>query len=53
MGDWAFEWGYLDGTFQASGYAKPQVIRAKLLRVLKRQSNGSWKFARVMWNTRK
>jgi len=43
-GDWAFEWGYF--SYKESSDAKPG--RGKVLRVIKRQSDGSWKFARVI-----
>ena len=43
-GDWAFEWGYF--SYNEAGMPKP--IRGKVLRVIKRQPDGSWKFARVM-----
>lgn len=43
-GDWAFEWGYF--SFKGSPKAKP--IHGKVLRVMKRQPDGSWKFSRVM-----
>ena len=48
---WAFEWGYFTGSYieKTGGEAKP--FRAKLLRVVKKQPDGSWRFARVMWNT--
>jgi uncharacterized protein (TIGR02246 family) len=48
---WAFEWGYFTGTYADAASANPIPFRAKLLRVLKKQSDGSWRFARVMWNT--
>jgi ketosteroid isomerase-like protein len=46
--DWAYEWGYFDaGVREATG--KPvTLVQGKLLRVLHRESNGDWKFARVM-----
>lgn len=47
---WAFEWGYFAGSYREAGGAE-KPFRAKLLRVLKRQGDGSWRFARVMWNT--
>ncbi len=50
---WAFEWGYFETSFKESAEAKPVNLRGKLLRILKRQPDGSWKFARVMWNTAK
>jgi ketosteroid isomerase-like protein len=43
-GDWAFEWGYF--SYRDSSEAKPG--RGKVLRVMKRQADGSWKFARVI-----
>jgi ketosteroid isomerase-like protein len=43
-GDWAFEWGY----FSYKGSPKARVIHGKVLRVIKRQPDGSWKFSRVM-----
>jgi ketosteroid isomerase-like protein len=42
-GDWAFEWGYF--SYKAP---KEKAFRGKVLRVMKRQPDGSWKFARVM-----
>jgi ketosteroid isomerase-like protein len=42
--DWAFEWGCM--SFKDSSNAK--AIRGKMLRVMKRQPDGSWKFARVI-----
>jgi ketosteroid isomerase-like protein len=50
-GDWAFEWGYF--SYKASANAQPVTGRGKVLRVLKRQPDGSWKFARVMVLTEK
>lgn len=48
-GDVAYEWGYFDAAQKSSDQQAPQSLRAKLLRVVKRQADGSWKFARVMW----
>ena len=47
---WAFEWGYFDSTYRENPEAPIKSLRGKLLRVLERQKDGSWKFARVMWN---
>jgi ketosteroid isomerase-like protein len=44
VGDWAFEWGYF--SYKESANAKPG--RGKVLRILKRQPDGSWKFTHVM-----
>ena len=43
-GDWAFEWGY----FSYRDSRSPTPGRGKVLRVIKRQPDGSWKFARVI-----
>jgi len=45
-GDWAFEWGY--GSYKTSKAGKTSIGYAKMLRVMRRQSDGSWRFARVM-----
>jgi uncharacterized protein (TIGR02246 family) len=47
---WAFEWDLFEGSFKESEKAEVKTFRAKGLRVLKRQPDGEWKFARVMWN---
>jgi ketosteroid isomerase-like protein len=47
---WAFEWGYFSSTYRETRDAPVKSLRGKLLRVLERQHDGSWKFARVMWN---
>ena len=47
VGDWAFEWGYASGSYR-DGAGKIVDIRGKQLRVMKRQPDGEWKFARVM-----
>jgi uncharacterized protein (TIGR02246 family) len=47
---WAFEWSLFDGSFKESEKGEVKSFRGKALRVLKRQPDGSWKFARVMWN---
>src|SRR5713101_8438695 len=44
---WAIEWGYFEGTYKISSRNNPVSLQIKGLRVLKRQSDGSWKFARV------
>jgi hypothetical protein len=45
-GDWAFEWGYFSGKISQGG--KESIIYGKGMRVMKRQSDGSGRFARVM-----
>lgn len=43
---WAIEWVYYEATFTMSPKDHPVRLRRKGLRVLKRQSDGSWKFSR-------
>jgi len=50
-GTWAFEWGYFAGSYSDGTNKEATAFRAKLLRVLKKEKDGSWRFARVMWNT--
>src|SRR5215469_4106197 len=45
-GDWAFEWGYFSGK-SAKG-DKVSIFYGKGMRVMKRQPDGTWRFARVM-----
>lgn len=48
-GNVAYEWGYFDAAQKSSDQEAPHTVRAKLLRVMNRQADGSWKFTRVMW----
>ena len=46
-GDWAFEWGY--GSIKtAKAPNKVSIQYGKVMRIMKRQSDGTWRFARVM-----
>jgi ketosteroid isomerase-like protein len=46
-GDWAFEWAYF--SYKGSdAEGKVSTGQGKVLRVLHRQADGSWKFARIM-----
>jgi len=49
-GDVAYEWGYFNATQQGSPTSQPVTLRARFLRVLRRQPDASWKFSRVMWS---
>jgi ketosteroid isomerase-like protein len=49
QGDWAIEWGYFDSTFQESPDRPAKSFRGNILRVLRRQKDGSWKFSHVIW----
>lgn len=50
-GEWAFEWGYFTATYVETAGGEEKQLRARMLRVLKKQPDGSWKAARGMWNT--
>ena len=44
---WAIEVGYFEGTYKLSVKDNPVTTKGDGMRVLKRQSDGSWKFALV------
>ena len=48
VNDWAFEWDTFEYVYKESETAQPVTLHGKALRVLKRQPDRSWKFARVM-----
>jgi ketosteroid isomerase-like protein len=48
--DWAIEWGNFDGAYKRWPGDSLHILRGNLLRVLHRQPDGSWRFARVMWS---
>ena len=48
IGGWAFEWGYFDAEAEMIGSGKTIAQKGKLLRMLKKQKDGSWKVARVI-----
>ncbi|HET8967184.1 MAG TPA: nuclear transport factor 2 family protein [Candidatus Acidoferrum sp.] len=45
--EWAIEAGDFGGIFKMSAKDEPVTVRSKGMRVLKRQQDGSWKFAIV------
>lgn len=49
VGDTAYEWGFTRLSFVPKG-GSGQHLSSKLMRVLRRQPDGSWKVARSMWN---
>lgn len=51
-GDWAFEWAYFSYK-ENTAEGKVSTSQGKVFRVLHRQVDGSWKFARVMNFTEK
>jgi ketosteroid isomerase-like protein len=46
-GDWAFEWGYFS-YMTADPAGKMSIQYGKVLRVMKRQADDTWRFARVV-----
>lgn len=48
IGDWAFEWGYFDAVGEMKDSGRLIEQKGKLLRVLRRQKDDSWKVARVI-----
>jgi uncharacterized protein (TIGR02246 family) len=50
-GDWAFAWGAEILTLSPSGGGPPVRLRGKGLVILRRQHDGSWKFARGINNS--
>ena len=45
---WAFEWRYFTASYVESPGGEEKRVRGKLLAVLKKQPDGSWKAARAM-----
>ena len=50
IGDWAFEWATFHGIFRHKSGGADLHERSRLFRVLRRQSDGSWKVARAIWH---
>lgn len=50
VGDCAYEWDNFEASFKQASDGKVVTLHGKALRVLRKQPDGSWKFARVMWN---
>lgn len=46
----AYEWDTFEASYKESENTEVKSFKAKALRILERQKDGSWKFARVMWN---
>ena len=47
-GEWAFYWGYFSGSYVESAGAEEKRTRMKVLFVLKKQPDGTWKVFRGM-----
>lgn len=50
-GDWAFEWGTYSGTVKPVAGGDAIRTTGKVIRVLKKDSDGSWKIARAMYDS--
>jgi len=50
-GDWAFEWGTYSGSISPDGGGEPLRATGKVIRVLKKSADGSWRIARAMYNS--
>jgi uncharacterized protein (TIGR02246 family) len=48
-GDVAYEWGFFDSTVMSSDNEQPTNFRARFVRILRRQPDGSWRFSQVLW----
>ncbi len=46
----AYEWGEGEGKFKLSPEGPPVTLRLRGVRILRRQNDGSWKFALTIWN---
>jgi uncharacterized protein (TIGR02246 family) len=49
--EWAYEWGTLKETYTPRTSGEPFGLDGKFLRIFQKQSDGSWKIARAMWNS--
>ena len=47
-GEWAFYWGYFSARYVLSAGGEEKSMRSKVLSVLRKQPDGSWKCARGM-----
>lgn len=50
IGDWALEWGFFYGEAEISASREIIKQKGKLFRVLKKQKDGTWKAARVIFH---
>jgi uncharacterized protein (TIGR02246 family) len=51
VGDWAFEWGTYSGTVKPVAGGDAIRTTGKVIRVLKKDTDGSWKIARAMYDS--
>ena len=53
MGEYAYEWGLYSGAYKSKKNDKILTGSGKLMRILKRQKDGSWKISRSIWTVDK
>jgi ketosteroid isomerase-like protein len=49
-GNSAIEWGSFDSQYVPKAGASPMSFRGNVIRGLRREANGEWKFTHVMWS---
>lgn len=52
IGDYAFEWGVASGASRIKSLDEVHRSSFHLMRILKRQKDGSWKVYRSIWNSK-
>ena len=50
-GDWAFDRGSYTMKMTPKGDGEPMEEKGKYIVILQKQTDGSWKFAREVWNS--
>jgi ketosteroid isomerase-like protein len=50
-GDWAVEFGHFNWTLRPTNRSQTIVDHGSYMQVWKRQADGSWRFAREVWNS--
>ena len=50
LNNWAYEWGTFKGSYRPIAGGKVIHQRARLFRVLQKQTDGTWKCARAIWH---
>ncbi len=52
LGDYAYEWGIFRSTVKLkTGQSEPMKSEFRVMRILKRQTDGGWKVYRSIWNS--
>jgi uncharacterized protein (TIGR02246 family) len=50
LGDYAFEWGTIRGAMRSKDGGEVEHSTYKVMRILQKQPDGSWKVHRSIWN---